>query len=183
MSSSETFPKDHPRPREITDADPGIIVRLGMIFVAAIAVCLVGLAFLFMYFERIYPDRTSEAAPRVAASDLPPGPRLQTIPALDLQTVRASEDRHLSRYAWVNQQQGAAQIPIERAMQLVVQRGLPAAASQASAVQGKLTGDKQYVATAPLTSGFARTAYELDQMESREQKMSAGETPTTEAKK
>ena len=68
-------------------------------------------------------------------------------------------------------------------MQLIVQRGLPKAASQASAVQGKLTGDKQYAATAPLTTGFARTAYELDQMESRDQKMSAGENPGAEAKK
>ena len=73
--------------------------------------------------------------------------------------------------------EGTIRIPIERAMQLVVQRGLPKAAVQVTSVQTSLTGDQQYSATAPLTSGFARTGYELDQMESRAQKMSAGESP------
>ena len=100
--------------------------------------------------------------------------------------MHAREDLLLEHYTAADPSEGpegTVHIPIERAMQLVVQRGLPQAASQASAVQGKLTGDKQYVATAPLTMGFARTAYELDQMESRDQKMSAGETPAAEAKK
>ncbi len=100
--------------------------------------------------------------------------------------MHAREDLLLEHYTAADPSEGPAgtvHIPIERAMQLIVQRGLPQAASQASAVETKLTGDKQYVATAPLTTGFARTAYELDQMESREQKMSAGENPATEAKK
>ncbi len=100
--------------------------------------------------------------------------------------MHAREDLLLEHYTMADPSEGpegTVHIPIERAMQLIVQRGLPTAATPASAVQDKLTGDKQYVATAPLTTGFARTAYELDQMESREQKMSAGENPTTEAKK
>jgi hypothetical protein len=100
--------------------------------------------------------------------------------------MHAREDLLLEHYTAADASEGpegTVHIPIERAMQLIVQRGLPSAASPASAVQGKLTGDKQYVATAPLTTGFARTAYELDQMESRAQKMSAGETPAAEAKK
>jgi hypothetical protein len=100
--------------------------------------------------------------------------------------MHAREDLLLEHYTAADPSEGPAgtvHIPIERAMQLVVQRGLPKAPTQATAVQSKLTGDTQYVATAPLTSGFARTAYELDQMETREQKMSADENPATEAKK
>ena len=94
--------------------------------------------------------------------------------------MHAREDLLLEHYTAVDPAEapaGTVHIPIERAMQLIAQRGLPAAAVQVNQVQTQLTGDKQFVATAPLTTGFARTAYELDQMESREQRMSAGEKP------
>lgn len=61
-------------------------------------------------------------------------------------------------------------IPIDRAMELVVERGLgsaPAAAAPVTLMAGDATPHVQ----APLTNGFARTGYELDQMETREQKM------------
>ena len=60
-------------------------------------------------------------------------------------------------------------IPIERAMQLIVQRGLgsaPAAATPATL----MAGDSVPVIHAPLTTGFARTGYELDTIETRDQK-------------
>lgn len=94
--------------------------------------------------------------------------------------MHAREDLLLEHYTAAEPgdgPEGTVHIPIDRAMQLVVQRGLPKAATQVTSVQTNLTGDKQYSATAPLTNGFARTAYELDQMESREQRLSAGESP------
>jgi hypothetical protein len=36
-----------------------------------------------------------------------------------------SQERHLNSYGWVDEQSGVAHIPIERAMELTVQRGLP----------------------------------------------------------
>lgn len=56
---------------------------------------------------------------------LPPEPRLQVLPALDLKQIRAAEERILHNYGWVNQQSGLVRIPIERAMQLIAERGLP----------------------------------------------------------
>ncbi len=55
---------------------------------------------------------------------------------------------------------------IERAMELIAQRGL----AVAPAVQKStaMTGDLEPTVTAPLTSGFARTAYELDVEAARE---------------
>ena len=99
--------------------------------------------------------------------------------------MHAREDLLLEHYTTVSSADapaGTIHIPIEKAMQLIVQRGLPAASTQVSAVQTSLTGDKSYAAAAPLTNGFARTAYELDQMEGREQRLGAGESPT-EARK
>jgi len=65
-----------------------------------------------------------------AGDRLPPAPRLQTLPYQDLAAFRAGERATLERYAWVDRTRGIAQIPIERAMALVVEHGLPAASPQ-----------------------------------------------------
>jgi hypothetical protein len=109
-----------PRPREGADIHPAIIVRVALIFVAGLALSLGLVLGLFRHFEITHPARTSEASPQVAETDLPPQPRLQTTPALDLQQLRAAEDERLSRYAWIDRSRGLAQIPIDRAMDLWV---------------------------------------------------------------
>jgi hypothetical protein len=54
-----------------------------------------------------------------------PDPRLQIDPALDLAKVRASDLRDLDTFAWIDRKAGVFRIPIERAMQLLSERGLP----------------------------------------------------------
>jgi len=56
----------------------------------------------------------------------PPQPRLQGQPARDLAVMRAEEDEDLTTYGWVNPSAGVVRIPIERAMDRIVERGLPA---------------------------------------------------------
>ncbi len=58
--------------------------------------------------------------------ELPPEPRLQTNPREDLREMRASEDALLATYGWVDKNAGVVRIPIEQAMQIVLERGLPA---------------------------------------------------------
>ncbi|HEX4046608.1 MAG TPA: hypothetical protein VH309_02170 [Elusimicrobiota bacterium] len=55
----------------------------------------------------------------------PPGPRLQADPAADLRRMRAEEDAALSGYAWADRSRGRIRLPIERAMALLLARGLP----------------------------------------------------------
>ena len=45
--------------------------------------------------------------------------------------LHAREDLLLDHYSWVDQSQGKVRIPIERAMELIAQRGLPVAAQPA----------------------------------------------------
>ncbi len=99
-----------------------VAALLGVILVLSICI----LALFFRLMEKSYPNRTSEAAPIVAKSDLPPLPRLQTDPLRDLQTLRAVEDSHLDRYAWIDRDHGIAQIPIQRAMILWTKSYVPA---------------------------------------------------------
>jgi hypothetical protein len=110
-----------PRPHRGDDLHAGIIYRVVLVFIGGIVLALTGAALLFHVFAKVHPGRTSEAAPVVTTADLPPQPRLQMNPARDLEQVRAVEDLHLDRYAWIDRTRGIAQIPIDRAMTLWLQ--------------------------------------------------------------
>ena len=56
---------------------------------------------------------------------MPPEPRLQTNPKEDLRALQARDEALLKSYGWTDKDAGIARIPIEEAMRLTVQRGLP----------------------------------------------------------
>ena len=58
-----------------------------------------------------------------------PEPRLQTDYFSDLAKVREQWNQRLNSYGWLDQNAGKVHIPIERAMELTLQRGLPARAA------------------------------------------------------
>src|SRR5277367_3328771 len=87
--------------------------------------------------------------------------------------LHAREDLLLNYYSVVPAETGSIRIPISRAMELIAQRGLPVN-SQAAAATVEMAGDEKPAVQAPLTSGFARTGYELEVIEAREQKMTYG---------
>jgi hypothetical protein len=87
--------------------------------------------------------------------------------------LHAREDLLLNNYSSSAAEAGVIRIPISRAMELIAQRGLPVA-SQAGTTTVQMAGDEKPVVQAPLTSGFARTGYELETIEAREQKLNYG---------
>src|SRR3569833_1924259 len=90
-----------------------------------------------------------------------PTPRVQTDDGnVDVADLHAREDLLLDNYSWVDRSQGKVRIPIERAMQIIAQKGLPVAPAVPEAPL--LAGDQKPTITVPLTSGFARTGYEQD---------------------
>ncbi|QDV37100.1 hypothetical protein [Tautonia plasticadhaerens] len=58
--------------------------------------------------------------------DLYPGARLQEDPGRDMSKMRTDVTRRLESYGWVDRGNGVAHIPIERAMQITAENGLPA---------------------------------------------------------
>ncbi len=52
-------------------------------------------------------------------------PGLQAAPQRDWQEMLAAENELLTRYEWIDQDAGVARIPIDRAMELLLERGLP----------------------------------------------------------
>ncbi|MGZ4964857.1 MAG: hypothetical protein ACXWIU_04760 [Limisphaerales bacterium] len=63
---------------------------------------------------------------RQAAATEPVYPRLQISPPADLSKLREEEAQELNTYGWINQTAGVVRIPVDRAMELVLQKGLPA---------------------------------------------------------
>jgi hypothetical protein len=91
-----------------------------------------------------------------------PTPKLQTDDgSQDVADLHAREDLLLDNYSWADEAHSKVRIPIERAMELIAQRGLPVAKPVEQTPL--MTGDKRPVITVPLTNGFARTGYELEQ--------------------
>lgn len=83
--------------------------------------------------------------------------------------LHAREDLLLNHYSVVPEQGSNIRIPITRAMELIAQRGLPVIAQSAAAPL--MAGDEEPVVRQPLTTGFARTGYELDAIKARAEKM------------
>lgn len=110
-----------------------------------------------------------------------PTPRLQADDGnMDVADMHAREDMLLHHYTWVDQNKQTVRIPIERAMQLIAQKGLPVESRQGPQEQA-MFGDNSTTVTAPLTNGFARTGPELQMIEARDQRLGIGPYSETHA--
>jgi hypothetical protein len=92
--------------------------------IAGIIVYL-ALAGLFGLFKKQHPSPDPPSRIVLEPHVLAPEPRLQPNPIPDLDRFRESEQRKLNSYGWTDKQRGIVHIPIERAMDLIAQRGLP----------------------------------------------------------
>lgn len=113
---------------EHTDIDPGVGYRFGLWLAISM---LIGAAIVYGAYtllERGIAQRDASPAYPLAVgrSQEPPTPRLQTQPFKDVYQLKAAERTVLHSYGWIDKANGIAHIPIERAMQLTIERGLPA---------------------------------------------------------
>ena len=75
-------------------------------------------------------DRPPPALAEALADPIPPGPRLQSDPPRDMDEMRQQDREVLTTYGWVDQTGGVARIPVDRAMSILVERGLGAASDK-----------------------------------------------------
>ena len=82
---------------------------------------------LFRYFEAREGRPVTAQYPLAVGQEgrVPPEPRLQTDPRQDLADLRAREHETLTTYGWVDRNAGIVRIPIDEAMKLTLERGLP----------------------------------------------------------
>ncbi len=96
-----------------------LIIMMGLVLVVATAT---NILFLGHLPAAPFPPTNLQNAP---IPPLPPEPRLEAEPGAQLQQLRSEEDKLLHSYGWVDQKAGIVHIPIDRAMDILAQRGLP----------------------------------------------------------
>lgn len=106
----------------------GLIVRFAVLLAVVSLVTMVGVWGLFRFLEartratEARPSPVEAEQPRTAEQRLPPEPRLEIDPRASLARLRAAEDERLTSYGWVDKPAGVVRIPVERAMELMVER-------------------------------------------------------------
>jgi hypothetical protein len=108
------------------------IWAVGKFLAALVIIMMVSLGLVLGLFKFFQAREETNSANKVEPRKSFPQPQLQQTPVLDLKTIRAEEDQYLNSYVWVDQKKGVVKIPIDRAIDVLAQRGLPARA-QASA--------------------------------------------------
>jgi hypothetical protein len=128
----DNTPPDVALGHEARDISTRIVVRFGIALVVGAVVVHLVVWMVYLFYgaqaDRAYAVREFPLAP-VGAPAQPPAPRLQTRPREELKAMRASEGERLAGYGWVNPSAGVAYIPVERAVQQTLERGLPARAN------------------------------------------------------
>lgn len=103
-----------------------------------------------------------------------PGPQLQFYPPVaDIERLHAWEEERLDSYAWENEAAGVARIPIERAMELMAERGLPRA-GEVDDVSAELFGDRAQMATEVSGSELSGTEANDNSPDAAAQEQEAG---------
>lgn len=108
------------------DVDIRAVVWTGVGLAAITAAAFVFAWFFFQGLAGRQEARDPEPLPIPEAAEAvePPGPRLQSAPEEDLREMLAEEAALLESYGVVGEDGEYARIPIERAMELALERGL-----------------------------------------------------------
>ena len=105
--------------------------RIRSVVIFGVGLLIVIVAVLFVMnrlfgFLATHEDQGPPPSPLALEREIPPAPRLQVDGTADLRTFRSGEEKVLATYGWVDQKAGVVRIPIERAIDLLAEKGLPA---------------------------------------------------------
>jgi hypothetical protein len=118
---------DAPNPaggHETSDVNVRSLAYFGGVLFLVLVLTLISMRWVFFHFAKSQP-LGPPPTPFENARTLPPAPRLQVEPRLELEHYRQEQQRVLTSYGWVDRPNGIVRIPIDRAMTLLLERGLP----------------------------------------------------------
>ena len=139
MQPTEPNPQQEEPRVETTDISARPVFLFGATLLVAAVVISIVLWAQFQYLDRAAARRDPEEDPilsemRQKEPTAPgprdpvakfPQPRLQSNAVVELDRIRFEEQRKLATYGWLDPKAGIVWIPIERAIELTAQRGLP----------------------------------------------------------
>jgi hypothetical protein len=127
------------------DLNPGVaherkdvnVFQISAFGIGLLLSCIVVVFAMWAMFDFLFAREDAKNATNPAASmmserpKLPPEPRLQAEPKIELKDLRADEEAILNSYGWVDPNKGIVRIPIDQAIDIVMQKGLPSKPSPA----------------------------------------------------
>ncbi len=123
---------------EHQDLRAGAVIYFLVTLAVVTIMCMFGLRGIYAYLD--HREKASQPAVNPLVTNVPedtrhvprgypqtvfPSPKLEEDERGQLNGIRLAEDQTLYSYGWVDEKSGIVRIPIERAMDLLVQRGLP----------------------------------------------------------
>ena len=99
--------------------------------------CIVVVFAMWAMFDFLFSREDAKNATNPAAlmmnerQKLPPEPRLQAEPRVELKDLKADEAAILTSYGWIDPNKGTVRIPIDQAIDIVAQKGLASKPSPA----------------------------------------------------
>jgi hypothetical protein len=138
MVTEHRHPKRGEEGYEHADADVRRLYQFGAALAVLIVVVMWAMVHTYGFFAK-HESLGPPASPFENQRQLPPQPRLQPHPASDLKRYCEIEQQQLTTYGWVDQNNGLVRIPVDRAMDVVLQKGLPARPANQAAPETSVT--------------------------------------------
>lgn len=117
---------------EVSDINPKRVAMVGLALATVIALVLLVTYGLFQYFYRGETPTRPLPSPLSYTREATPEPRLSIEPGKDLKTLESEEDAVLKTYGWIDREKGIVRIPIDRAIEILAERGLPVRAAKSA---------------------------------------------------
>ena len=130
---------------EHTDADVRSIVHFALWLAGIAVVTHFVIAGAFMGAISLSKETAEPRYPLASGQQAtkPPAPQLQQYPDREMTAFRATDEGTLESYGWIDKAAGRVHIPIDEAIRLTLERGLPARAQDAA--QGETPGSSQRI--------------------------------------
>jgi hypothetical protein len=160
---------------ERQDLRPSGIIYFLVALAVVTVLCIFALRGLYSYLEN--RETASQPAVNPLVTNVPkdtlhiplgypqsvfPSPKLEEDERGQLNAIRMNEEKELNSYGWVDEKAGKVHIPIERAIDLLADRGLPvrpqagSASSAASEKNGQQSGKSQSESKAKNTKAMKK---------------------------
>ncbi len=112
---------------ERRDANIGSLLKFGMWLSVLLVVVLFAMKWMFFYLAKTQ-QLGPPASPFENARVLPPAPRLQVEPRVELKTYCEGQQHQVESYGWADPRIGYVRIPVDRAIDKMLEGGLSARA-------------------------------------------------------
>jgi hypothetical protein len=109
---------------ETRDANPNAVLGFLAFLFLVLALILFGTWRLFRLYN-VAEQQPAQASSFAGVRQIPSGPELEVNGREDFLNTYAKQQQELETYSWEDRKAGTVRIPIEQAMSLLLQKGLP----------------------------------------------------------